>query len=96
MINLAVILLPTTISGLQHAIIIFSKAKLLKHGIIVRDLVSLDNVVDVNVIILDKTGTLTIGQRQTKNFTLLSELPEEESLEYLFLSSIEDKTIEGK
>ncbi|MDP5109773.1 MAG: HAD-IC family P-type ATPase, partial [Rickettsiaceae bacterium] len=96
LIDLAVILLPTTISGLQHAIIIFGKAKLLKYGIIVHDLVSLDNVVDVNVIILDKTGTLTIGQRQMTNFTLLTELSEDEGLEYLFLSSIEDKTIEGK
>lgn len=80
LIDLAVILLPTTISGLQHAIIIFGKAKLLKHGIIVHDLVSLDNVVDVNVIILDKTGTLTIGQRQITNFMPLSELSEEEGL----------------
>lgn len=96
LIDLAVILLPTTISGLQHAIIIFGKAQLLKHGIIVHDLVSLDNVVDANVIILDKTGTLTVGQRQMTNFTLLSGFSEEEGLEYLFLSSLEDQTIEGK
>lgn len=96
LIDLAVILLPTTISGLQHAIIIFGKAKLLKHGIIVHDLVSLDNMVDANVIILDKTGTLTVGQRHMTNFTLLPGLSEKEGLEYLFLSSIEDKTIEGK
>lgn len=96
LIDLIVILLPTTISGLQHAIIIFGKAKLSKHGIVVHDLVSLDNVVDANIIILDKTGTLTIGQRQMTDFTLLSKLSEREYLEYLFLSSLEDKTIEGE
>ena len=84
LIDLIVILLPTTISGLQHAIILFGKAKLSKHGIVVHDLVSLDNVVDANIIILDKTGTLTVGQRQMTDFTLLSKLSEEEYLEYLF------------
>lgn len=96
LIDLIVILLPTTISGLQHAIIIFGKAKLSKHGIIVQDLVSLDNVVDANIIILDKTGTLTVGQRQMTDFTLIADLSETKYLEYLFLSSYEDKTIEGE
>lgn len=64
LLDLVVILLPTTISGLQHAIILFAKAKLHKSEIIVRDHIALDNVVDVNVILLDKTGTLTIGRRE--------------------------------
>ena len=56
--------------------------------IAVQDLVSLDNTVDANIIILEKTGTLTVGQRQMADFTLLSKLSEEEYLEYLFLSSV--------
>jgi K+-transporting ATPase ATPase B chain len=95
LIDLVVILLPTTISGLQHAIIIFGKAKLSKQGIIVHDLVSLDNVVDVNIIVLDKTGTLTIGRRQMSEFESTSGLKEQQYLEYLMLSSINDSTLEG-
>ena len=95
LIDLVVILLPTTIAGLQHAIIIFGKAKLSKYGVIVHDLVSLDNVVAANVIILDKTGTLTVGRRQMTEFSLLAKLPEKDYLKYLLLSSLNDMTIEG-
>ncbi len=96
LIDLIVILLPTTISGLQHAIIIFGKAKLSKHGVIVHDLVSLDNVVDANIILLDKTGTLTVGQRQMTEFTPIAILSEQKYLEYLLFSSFQDMTIEGQ
>jgi len=96
LIDLVVILLPTTIAGLQHAIIIFGKANLSKRGVIVHDLVSLDNVVAANVIILDKTGTLTVGRRQMTEFSLLEKSADKDYLKYLLLSSLNDMTIEGK
>ncbi len=95
LLDLIVILLPTTISGLQHAIIIFGKAKLHRLDIIVHDHIALDNVVDVNVILLDKTGTLTVGKRQMTAFESVSDLTEEKCMQYLFLSSTEDSTYEG-
>lgn len=96
LIDLAVILLPTTISGLQHAIVIFGKAKLSECGIVVHDLVALDNLVDANIILLDKTGTLTVGLRQMTEFDVLPQFSNSPYMEYLLLSSLEDKTIEGK
>lgn len=95
LIDLVVILLPTTISGLQHAIIIFGKAKLSENGIIVHDLISLDNIVDASILLIDKTGTLTIGKREMADFSLTDNIEEADFLKYLYLSSIEDKTIEG-
>jgi K+-transporting ATPase ATPase B chain len=95
-LDLIVILLPTTISGLQHAIIIFGKAKLHRSDIIVHDHIALDNVVDVNVILLDKTGTLTVGKRQMTAFESVSDLTEQKCMQYLFLSSAEDSTHEGQ
>ncbi len=96
LLDLIVILLPTTISGLQHAIILFAKAKLHKSKIIVRDHIALDNVVDVNVILLDKTGTLTIGRREMIAFDPVTEISKKKYMEYLLLSSIYDSTHEGK
>ncbi|GAB4168001.1 MAG: potassium-transporting ATPase subunit KdpB [Rickettsiaceae bacterium] len=96
LLDLIVVLLPTTISGLQHAIITFGKAKLQKQGILVQDPTVIDSVVDVNVILLDKTGTITIGKREMTAFENVSELNNEAFMEVLFLSSLADSTHEGK
>ena len=95
LLDLIVILLPTTISGLQHSIITFGKAKLKKSEIIVHDHIALDNVVDVNIILLDKTGTLTHGKREMTDFEVTGNMQDKEYMEYLFLSSLYDSTYEG-
>lgn len=96
LLDLMVILLPTTISGLQHSIIAFSRARLAKMDIWVQDDVALDNAVDIHVVLLDKTGTLTVGTREMTEFTLLDKTYEDEYLQYLLHSSFDDHTYEGK
>lgn len=95
LLDLIVILLPTTIAGLQGGIIIFAKAGLAKKDIIVQDHVALDNAVDVDIALFDKTGTITIGHRQIADFVLLNDEFQNEYMEYMYLSSIEDYTVEG-
>lgn len=96
LIDLVVILLPTTISGLQYSIITFSRARLAGMQITVQDDIALDNAVDIQVVLLDKTGTITIGMREMTEFTLFNNYYESKYLEYLFYSAMEDSTEEGK
>jgi K+-transporting ATPase ATPase B chain len=95
-LDLIVLLLPTTISGLQHAIIIFSTSKLQKKGIFIRENIALDNVVDVNIVLFDKTGTITVGKREMTDFVNISEIDNVNFIEFLYLSSFSDVTHEGK
>jgi K+-transporting ATPase ATPase B chain len=95
-LDLIVLLLPTTISGLQHAIITFGTSKLQTKGIFVRENIALDNVVDVNIVLFDKTGTITVGKREMTDFINISELEEANFIEALYLSSFSDITHEGK
>lgn len=96
LLDLIVILLPTTISGLQYSIIVFSRSRLAKKDILVQDEIALDNAVDIQVVLLDKTGTLTVGTREMTDFTLLDRQYEDKYLKYLLHSSFEDSTYEGK
>lgn len=96
MLDLIVLLLPTTISGLQRSIITFGTSKLQTKGIIIRDNVALDNVVDVNVVLFDKTGTITVGQREMTDYVNISQLDNTNFIEFLYLSSCSDITLEGK
>lgn len=96
LLDLIVILLPTTISGLQYAVIVFGRAKLQKVNIIVNDHASIDNAVDMDIVILDKTGTLTIGKRTIAEFEVIDNIiAKEDCMKYLLLSSIDDSTYEG-
>ena len=96
LVALMVVLLPTTISTLQRVIIYNGVLKLAARNIIVQDQIAFDNAVDLDIVLLDKTGTLTVGQRQMVNFTLTSKTAEKDYFRYLYLSSINDNTEEGK
>ena len=96
LVALMVVLLPTTISTLQRVIIYNGVLKLAARNIIVQDQIAFDNAVDLDIVLLDKTGTLTVGQREMVNFTLTSKTDEKDYLRYLYLSSINDNTEEGK
>ncbi len=96
-IALTVILLPTTIFALQKSIIYHSHANLALRNIKVQDQIAFDNAADINIILLDKTGTITVGQRQMVDFKLTKQnIKEKDYLKYLYLSSIKDETSEGK
>lgn len=96
LVALMVVLLPTTISTLQRVIIYNGVLKLAARNIIVQDQIAFDNAVDLDIVLLDKTGTLTVGQREMVNFTLTSKTDEKDYFRYLYLSSINDNTEEGK
>ncbi|MFK7968241.1 MAG: HAD-IC family P-type ATPase [Rickettsiaceae bacterium] len=96
LIGLMVILLPTTMSSLQRIIIYNGKLKLYTRDIIVQDQVAFDNAVDINVVLLDKTGTLTFGERKMIEFKATVKGAKEDYLRYLYLSSVNDNTQEGK
>ena len=96
LIALMVVLLPTTISTLQKVVVYNGMVKLAERNIIVQDQVAFDNAVDLDIVLLDKTGTLTVGQREMVNFKLTSKTDEKDYFRYLYLSSINDNTEEGK
>jgi K+-transporting ATPase ATPase B chain len=95
-IGLIVILLPTTMSSLQRIIIYKGKVQLASCNIIVQDQIAFDNAVDIDVVLLDKTGTLTFGQRKMIEFKATAEGVKEDYFRYLYLSSVNDTTHEGK
>ena len=96
LISLIIILLPTAVSGLQRAVIYNGWANLSTLNITVQDQTAFDNAVDLNVVFLDKTGTLTIGKRKMVEFIPVSDISKEKYLRYLYLSSLKDNTQEGK
>lgn len=95
-LDLIVVLLPTTISALQQAIVTYGFGILEAKNIIIRDKMVLDKAVDVDVVVLDKTGTLTCGHREMIDFMLLENSFKNTINELLYYSSLSDDTIEGK
>lgn len=95
-LDLIVVLLPTTISGLQQAIVTYGFGILEAKNIIIRDKMVLDKAVDVDVVVLDKTGTLTCGHREMIDFMLLENSFKNTINEILYYSAFNDDTIEGK
>ncbi len=81
---------------MQRVIIYNGVLKLAARNIIVQDQIAFDNAVDLDIVLLDKTGTLTVGQREMVNFTLISKTDEKDYFRYLYLSSINDNTEEGR
>ena len=96
LIALIAILMPTTISGLQRAIVYHGQVKLADCNITVQDQVAFDNAVDINIVLVDKTGTLTMGIREMVDFRVTSDLLEKDYYKYLYLSSVDDDTKEGE
>ncbi len=96
LLALTVVLLPTTISSLEHAMITYNSGILRSKDIIIRDKMVLDNAADINVVIFDKTGTLTVGQREMIDFTLFDHVYEQDINRILYYVSIKDDTTEGE
>ncbi len=91
-----VCLLPTTIGALEEAIGISGIAKLLQMKVIAKSGKAVENAGDVDVVLLDKTGTVTIGKREPVRIVPLKGHTEKEVAEAAFLSSVQDDTPEGK
>ncbi|MEM8522784.1 potassium-transporting ATPase subunit KdpB [Flavobacterium sp. PL12] len=95
-IALFVCLIPTTIGGLLSAIGIAGMDRALRANVITKSGRAVETAGDIDVLLLDKTGTITIGNRKATHFYPAPGILEEQLIKAAFLSSISDETPEGK
>ncbi len=95
-IALFVCLIPTTIGGLLSAIGIAGMDRALRANVITKSGRAVETAGDIDVLLLDKTGTITIGNRKATHFYPAPGISEEQLIKAAFLSSISDETPEGK
>ncbi|MDD1673163.1 MAG: potassium-transporting ATPase subunit KdpB, partial [Methanomicrobiales archaeon] len=96
LIALFVCLAPTTIAALLPAIGIAGMDRLFQKNVIAFSGRAIEAAGDVNVLLLDKTGTITLGDRQAVEFVPVSGQSREELVGASFIASIADETPEGK
>jgi len=96
LIALLVCLIPTTIGGLLSAIGISGLDRLLRKNVIATSGKAIEAAGDVDVLLLDKTGTITLGNRMATNFIPLEGVTVEELADAAQLSSLADETPEGR
>jgi K+-transporting ATPase ATPase B chain len=93
---LFVCLAPTTIGGLLPAIGIAGIDRMVRANVLATSGRAVEAAGDVDVLLLDKTGTITLGNRQAANFLPASGVTEQELAEAAQLSSLADETPEGR
>ncbi len=95
-ISLFVCLIPTTIGGLLSAIGIAGMDRALRANVITKSGKAVETAGDIDVLLLDKTGTITIGNRKATKFYASEGVNEEEFIKSAVYSSLSDLTPEGK
>lgn len=95
-IALLVCLAPTTIGALLSSIGIAGMARLNKANVLAMSGRAIEAAGDVDVLLLDKTGTITLGNRQASEFIPVNGISERDLAEAAQLSSIADETAEGR
>jgi K+-transporting ATPase ATPase B chain len=93
---LLVCLIPTTIAGLLNAVGISGMDRLLQHNVIATSGRAVEAAGDVDVLLLDKTGTITLGNRMATDFVPADGITREELADAAQLSSLSDETPEGR
>jgi K+-transporting ATPase ATPase B chain len=96
LISLLVCLIPTTIGGLLSAIGIAGMDRLVQHNVLATSGRAVEAAGDVNTLLLDKTGTITIGNRQASEFVVAPGVTSEQLADAAQLSSLADETPEGR
>jgi potassium-transporting ATPase ATP-binding subunit len=96
LIALLVALIPTTIGALLSAIGIAGMDRLVRHNVLALSGRAVEASGDVDVLLLDKTGTITLGNREATEFTPMPGIEESELAEAAQLSSLADETPEGR
>ena len=96
LIALLVCLIPTTIGGLLSAIGIAGMSRMMHHRIIATSGRAVEAAGDVDVLLLDKTGTITLGNRQAASFLPLTGISEQTLADTAQLASLADETPEGR
>lgn len=95
-ISLFVCLIPTTIGGLLSAIGIAGMDRALRANVITKSGKAVETAGDIDVLLLDKTGTITIGNRKATHFYPANGMDEKHFIKSVVLSSMADETPEGK
>lgn len=96
LIALLVCLIPTTIGGLLSSIGIAGMDRVTRFNVIAMSGKAVEACGDVDVMILDKTGTITFGNRLAADFREVEGISKEELIKYSLITSINDTTPEGK
>ncbi|WP_126581175.1 potassium-transporting ATPase subunit KdpB [Tengunoibacter tsumagoiensis] len=96
LIALLICLIPTTIGGLLSAIGIAGMDRMVQRNVLAMSGRAVEAAGDVDVLLLDKTGTITLGNRRASRFVPLSGVDEKELAQAALLSSLSDETPEGR
>ncbi|MEQ1605753.1 MAG: potassium-transporting ATPase subunit KdpB [Pyrinomonadaceae bacterium] len=96
LISLLVCLIPTTIGGLLSAIGIAGMDRLIQHNVLAMSGRAVEAAGDVNTLLLDKTGTITLGNRQASELIPIGNVTDQELADAAQLSSLADETPEGR
>lgn len=96
LVALLVCLIPTTIGGLLSAISIAGMDRVMQHNVLAMSVEAVEVSGDVNTLLLDKTGTITFGDRQAVEFIAFNGVAEKELAAAAKLSSLADETPEGR
>lgn len=96
LISLLVCLIPTTIGGLLSAIGISGMDRLIKKNVISMSGRAIEAAGDLDVLLLDKTGTITLGNRMATEFIPVRNIDSKDLAEAAMLSSLSDETPEGR
>jgi potassium-transporting ATPase ATP-binding subunit len=95
-VALLVCLIPTTIGGLLPAIGIAGMDRLIRRNVIALSGRAVEAAGDVDILLLDKTGTITLGNRQAVQFIPLNQIKEHDLAEAAQMASLADETPEGR
>lgn len=95
-ISLFVCLIPTTIGGLLSAIGIAGMDRALRANVITKSGKAVETAGDIDTLLLDKTGTITIGNRKATQFYPVAGIDEQAFVQACLLASLSDETPEGK
>ena len=95
-LSLFVCLIPTTIGGLLSAIGIAGMDRALRANVITKSGKAVETAGDIDTLLLDKTGTITLGNRKATRFYVANGVDEHVFIETCLLSSLADETPEGK
>src|SRR5205085_1611351 len=96
LVSLLVCLIPTTIGGLLSAIGIAGMDRVMQHNVLAMSGRAVEASGDVNTLLLDKTGTITLGNREAVEFITVEGATESDLADAAQLSSLADETPEGR
>src|SRR5471030_1381115 len=96
LIALLVCLIPTTIGGLLSAIGVAGMSRMMQANVIATSGRAVEAAGDVDVLLLDKTGTITLGNRQASSFVAAPGVTEQQLADVAQLASLADETPEGR